>query len=178
MSTLIKRLANLSMMLLLIIIDVNYHRLYAADKDNNAHNPIGCKNVGYEFNLKTLHLLPSQQGTNQALFFIYNSFKQPVTLYQMRHDDSAHSIYMNHAIGANQWAVLSTTERNKRYICTVADANSMYGNIVDCAYYLRVCEYTNVKYGMNNRGNFWLVNSDSRNVAVNQVVHYGIIPGV
>ena len=33
-----------------------------------------------------------------------------------------------------------------------------------------------VKYGLNNKGNYWLVGSNTSGGAVNEVLHYGIIP--
>ncbi len=146
--------------------------------DDNSRNPQGCRNVGYEFDLQTLRLLPHNAGNGQSLYFIYNNSAQNVTLYQMRDQESSHSMYFNHQINANYWAVLSTSEKKMKYICTMPDGRSQYGKIVNCADTLRVCEYTNVKFGMNNRGNYWLVNSTTKNGAINEVVRYGIIPAV
>ena len=99
-----------------------------------------------------------------------------MNLYQMLKDDSSNSMYLNHVINARQWAVLSTSEKALKYICTVDDPKMTYGKIVDCAESLKVCEYARVKYGMNNTGNYWLVNSNTSGGAVNEVLHYGIIP--
>lgn len=145
------------------------------DKDNR--NPTGCRDMGYQFELKTLHLYPQKEGASQSLFFLFNKNDQAVNLYQMHDDESSRSLYLNHVISARQWAVLSTNEKQVKYICTVADPKSRYGKVVDCAENLRVCEFNNVRYGVNNRGNFWLVNSNTRNAAVRDVVRYGIIPG-
>ena len=71
--------------------------------------------------------------------------------------------------------MLSSSERMK-YICTVHDGKSSHGRIVDCANSLKVCEYARVKYGMNNRGNYWLVQGNTRSGAIREVVYYGIIP--
>jgi hypothetical protein len=139
-------------------------------------NPLGCYDTGYVFDLKTLHLLPGRVGKRQSLYFIFNVLPQPVTLYQMRDDESSRSVYLNHSINARQWAGLSTTEKQVKFICTVPEAKNSYGKIVDCAESLRVCEYTNVRFGLNNKGNFWMVNSNNKNGAVRDVVHYGVIP--
>ncbi|RMX22101.1 endopeptidase IV [Legionella jordanis] len=156
-----------------------------ADKDpqavkeaDNMKNPIGCYDTGYQFDLKTLHLLPSMAGKRQSLYFIFNALNQPVNLYQMRDGESSRSLYLNHSINARQWAGLSTTEKKVKFICTVPEAKNPYGKIVDCAESLKVCEYTNVRYGLNNRGNFWIVNSNDKNGAIRDVVHYGVIPGM
>ena len=165
------------MLYLLGVTPLNFAAVDKAEKeDKDNRNPVGCRDVGYQFDLKTLQLLPREAGVNQSMYFIFNKRDKAVNLYQMRDDDSSRSLYLNHVITARQWGVFSTTEKEVKYICTVADSASRYGKVVDCADSLRVCEYANVKYGLNNRGNFWLVNSTSRNAAVRDVVRYGIIP--
>lgn len=145
-------------------------------KDSEDRRPLGCKDLGYQFDLKVLRLLPPETGDRQSLYFLYNTQTKPINLYQMREEDSTRSMYLNHVIRPHQWAVLSTSETEVRYICTINDAKSNYGKVVDCAESLNVCEYARVKYGMNNRGNYWLVDSNSRAGAVSDVLHYGIIP--
>lgn len=146
---------------------------FAKEKSDDAR-PLGCRDVGYEYKLKTLKLKPV--GTElQSLFFIFNSQTKPVNMYQMLKDNSTRSMYLNHTIQPREWAVLSTNEKELKYICTVDDPNLTYGRVVDCAENVKVCEYVRVKYGMNNKGNYWFVDS-SRNGAVQQVLHYGIIP--
>jgi hypothetical protein len=110
------------------------------------------------------------------LYFIFNGLKEPINLYQMLKDDSTRSMHLNHVIQGQQWAVLSTSEEKLKYICTIPDPKLTYGKIVDCAESLKVCEYARVKYGLNNKGNYWLVGSNTSGGAVNEVLHYGIIP--
>jgi hypothetical protein len=147
---------------------------YAADKPDRP--PLGCRDVGYQFDLKVLELLPAEAGEKQSLYFIFNALAKPINLYQMLKDDSTRSMYLNHMIQPQQWAVLSTSEKELKYICTVDDPKSSYGKIIDCSTSIKVCEYARVKYGMNNKGNYWLVNSNTSGGAVNEVIHYGIIP--
>lgn len=146
------------------------------DKDDN-RPPIGCRDVGYKFELETLHLVPGEQGDNQSMYVIHNLTNQAVNLFQMRSDESSRSTYLNHVLGAREWGVLSTSEKLVRFICTVSDKKSPYGQVVDCSQSLQICEYTNVRYGLNNRGNYWLANSSTKGGAASSVVHYGIIPG-
>lgn len=145
-----------------------------ADKDQR--NPLGCRDMGYQYELKALHLLPKVAGDIQSLYFIFNNLNQQVNLYQMRSDESSRSLYLNHAIRSKQWAVFSTSESEVKFICTVPDPKQRYGKVVDCGESVRVCEYINVKYGLNNRGNFWVVSSNTRDAAVKDVLRYGIIP--
>lgn len=164
-----------SLVLMLVMCCTGVTAAFAEEKEDN-RNPIGCSDVGYQYDMHTLTLLPEEQGQTQSMYFLFNKTGQKVTLFQMRDPDSSRSMYMNHQINPGQWGVLSTSEKQVRFICTVPD-NTRYGKIVDCSENLRVCEYTKVKYGLNNRGNYWLVNSNTKNGAIRDVVRYGIIPG-
>jgi hypothetical protein len=140
--------------------------------------PTGCTPVGYKYNLKTLELYPGKEGALQSMYFFHNSLSETISLYQMRDKESEYSTRFNHTIKPNSWAVLAVGEPNIRFICTLGDGKSSYGKIIDCADTVQVCEYVHVKFGLNNKGNFWIVDSNTRNGAVSEVVHYGIIPGV
>lgn len=173
---------NLSLGLLLIIMSIGlaYAGIAKEEKKEKDDNrpPIGCYNAGYQFELQALHLNPGGNGQNQSMYFLFNTLSQPVNLFQMRDEESSRSLYLNHVIGPHEWGILSTNEKKVKFICTVPNKKSQYGQVVDCGQTLRVCEYTKVKYGLNNRGNYWLMNSSTRNGAVSAVVHYGIIPGM
>lgn len=148
-----------------------------AKETEETRNPIGCRDLGHSYDLKVLHLQPEASGTErQAMYFLFNKTNQVVNLYQMRDKDSIYSIYMNSTLQPRLWSVLSTSEPQMKYICTTPDSKSLFGKIVDCGSMLKVCEFNNVIYGLNNRGNFWIVRNNSRNGAVRDVVRYGIIP--
>lgn len=147
-------------------------------EQEEARSPIGCKNMGYQFDLKTLELMSNSVEAKQSLYFIYNASNHNIALFHMRGEESSRSMFLNHKMNAKQWAVLSTAEKKLRYICSIVDGKDPYGRIADCSGLIKVCQYNNVKYGLNNQGNYWLVNSNTRNGAVNAVVHYGIIPGI
>lgn len=176
----IAKLTCVTLSLALLVSPIAFGAAAQKTKDSKfnkeTRNPLGCRDVGYQFELKTLHLLPKAVGNIQSLYFIYNTLGKDVNLYQMRSDESSRSLYMNHVIRAGHWAVLSTTEHEVKFICTIPDSKQRYGTVVDCADSVRVCEYANVKYGLNNRGNFWVVNSNTRDAAVKDVLRYGIIP--
>lgn len=148
------------------------------EQKESARFPIGCRPVGFEQRLKVLSLFPGREGALQSMYFFYNQLPQAISLYQMRGEESEYTTRFNHTIRANSWAVLATGEPLVKFICTLGDGKDSYGKIVDCAEIVKVCEYVHVKFGLNNKGNFWIVESNSRNGAVNEVVHYGIIPGV
>lgn len=163
--------------LLLLGLWIINQAVFAEEKEDN-RNPTGCNDVGYQFELKALKLLPNHDGVGQSLYVIYNQSNKPVTLFQMRESDSSHSMYFNHRINEKNYAILATCEQHMNYICTEENGKNAYGKIVDCKDKLRVCEYNHVKFGLNNKGNYWLVNSNSKNAAVREIVHYGIIPAI
>lgn len=150
----------------------------AVKKKDEERFPIGCTPVGFKQDLKVLTLYPGKEGALQSMYFFYNKLPQTVSLYQMRDRDSEYTTRFNHSVTGSSWAVLATGERKLKFICTLGDGKAAYGKIVDCVDTIKVCEYVHVKFGLNNKGNFWIVDSNTRNGAVNEVVHYGIIPGV
>lgn len=147
-----------------------------AGVDDPSKSPLGCRDQGYEFTLDVLKILPQAEGDRQSLYFIFNRLNSPISFYQMLNENSTRSLYLNHVIKPQQWAVLATSEKELNYICAVNGAASKYGKIVNCSESVKVCEYARVKFGLNNKGNYWFVNSNTRGGAVSDVTHYGIIP--
>ncbi len=157
--------------------------VYAGDKpikDDSERNPLGCVHSGYETSLQVLRLYPGTgeelERDHQSLYFMLNRGDKPLKMYQMQKDDSTTTLPLNHVISPHQWAVLATGEPELRYICAVDDGKSSYGTVVDCAKAVKVCQFARVKFGLNNRGNYWVVQSNTRGGAVQEVVRYGIIP--
>lgn len=176
---------KISIISLLLFGGFLYSPLHAAVKKSAAtaavdetRYPIGCRPVGFSEHLKVLSLFPGKEGALQSMYFFYNKLPETVSLYQMRDKDSEYSTRYNHSIKGSSWAVLAVGEPQVKFICSLGDGKKEYGKILDCAETIKVCEYVNVKFGLNNKGNYWIVDSNTRNGAVNEVVHYGIIPGV
>ncbi|MEI6095880.1 MAG: endopeptidase IV [Gammaproteobacteria bacterium] len=177
----------LGLVLVLMLMNSVWARSSAEDLEGQysdpAKSPLGCRDAGHDYTWNIVRLNhvadPNELGQEeggQALYFLYNRTKQPIYLNQILRDDSTRSTYLNHMILPQQWAVLATNQKELRYICSVNSEKSKYGKIVNCQDSLKVCEYVRVKFGMNNRGNFWIVESANRGSAVGQVVRYGIIP--
>ncbi|OGV28809.1 MAG: hypothetical protein A3E88_06105 [Legionellales bacterium RIFCSPHIGHO2_12_FULL_35_11] len=149
---------------------------YENEFESKIKSPLGCKNTGYEFQLNIVNIQPESIGDRQSLYFVYNKLNSSINLSQLLKNSSSRSTYLNHVILPQSWAVLATGEKELKYICSVNGGNYGNGKIVDCSKSLKICEYTRVKFGLNNRGNYWLVKSASRGRAVGDVVRYGIIP--
>ena len=138
-------------------------------------NPLGCLDLGYQFTLKTLDLKPQTEEGNPSLYFMFNQTSNPIQLSQMRSATDTEEMSNNHVIPPQQWAVLATDHRFVKYACSVADVKAIYGQVVDCAQSLKVCNFVRVKYGLNNRGNFWMVSGANKNSALRAVTLYGVI---
>ena len=165
---------NISFTLCLMFLSLALfsYSLYA--EESEIANPIGCVDADYKYRLKTLNLLP--EANTQTMYFFYNLRTEPITLYQMLGEESTRSMFINHTIEPNKWAVLAVSEQNMRFICTIPNNEDDFGNVVDCRDSVKVCHDKDVRFGLNNKGNFWLVGSNSKNGALRQVVYYGIIP--
>ena len=143
---------------------------------DESKSPLGCRDLGYKYNINVLEIEPEAEGDRQSLYFLYNRLNKPVNLYQKLGDNSVRSMPLNHVINGQQWSVLSTSQKQMKYICAVDETPTKHGNVVSCADTIKVCEYARVKYGLNNKGNYWFSSSTNRNRAVADVLHYGIIP--
>ena len=143
---------------------------------DESKSPLGCRDQAYQFKLNTLSIQPDITGDRQSLYFIFNRSTQPVSLHQMLGDESVRSMPLNHVINAQQWSVLATNQKELKYICAVGSPTSKHEKVVNCSETIKVCEYARVKFGLNNRGNYWFSSSTNRNRAVADALHYGIIP--
>ncbi len=178
MKTLIRK-GLLALSVLCVINVAQALDLSAAEEEeagDASKSPLGCRDVGYQYQLNVVNLLPEAAGDRQSLYFLFNRTNKPLKLYQMRGEESTRSMYLNHVIRPQQWGVLATSEKEVKYICTTEDSKTRFGKIVNCADSIKVCEYARVKFGLNNRGNYWVVGSNSRGGAVGEVIRYGIIP--
>lgn len=138
-------------------------------------NPLGCRDLGYQFTLKTLDLKPEVEEGSPSLYFMFNQTSKPIQLSQMRSETNTEQMSINHVIPPQQWAVLATDHKFVKYACSVADGKTNYGQVVDCAQSLKICNFARVKYGLNNRGNFWMVSGTNKNSALRAVTVYGVI---
>ena len=146
-----------------------------ADTEREDKNPLGCRDLGYHFILKTLDLTPPEPEGIASLFFMFNKTSKPIQLSQMRPANDTEEMSINHIIPPQQWAVLAMDHQHVKYACRVSDGKSPYGQIVDCATSLQICDFARVKFGLNNRGNFWMVKGNSKNGALQEVTNYGVI---
>jgi hypothetical protein len=171
MKTLNSKMRLPCLMLLMFFFSVSVCRA----EEPEDKNPLGCRDSGYQFTLRTLDLIPHNQEGMPSLFFIYNRTTQPIQLSQMLSLEDSSRTSINHTIPPRQWAVLAMDRKNVKYACSVPNKKSIYGQVTDCAQSLKICNFARVKYGLNNRGNFWMVSGTSKNAALREVTYYGVI---
>lgn len=157
-------------MLLVLSASPVFSAMEAEDK-----NPLGCRELGYEYHLKTLNLVPPEPEGVPSLYFMFNRTSKPILLSQMRTKEDTDEMSINHIIPPRQWAVLAMDHQFVKYACSAIDGKTPYGQVVDCAEVVKVCDFARVKYGLNNRGNFWMVSGNSKNGALRDVTYYGVI---
>lgn len=143
-----------------------------ADADEESRRPYACKNVGYRFFMNTLELQPRSEGDKESLYFFYNQSDEPLLLYHLLGQKAYTQTFLNQQLAPKQWAALILGEKKVRFLCAQGDDR----HIVSCPSNLTVCEFAKTRFGINNRGHFWLVIAASKEQAIRQVEHYGIVP--
>lgn len=137
--------------------------------------PRGCHDEGYSFTHKSLTLMPSKAGKNDSVYFIYNNSEQTLNLFQLKSEKENMGLNINNKIEPFHWGVYSTDESLVRFACSVPSPVYDHGQLINCQKALNVCEYTNVKYGLNNRGNYWMSRSNTKNGALKRVNRLGVL---
>ncbi len=137
--------------------------------------PRGCHNEGYAFHYKTLTLLPAKAGNYDSVYFIYNKSNSTINLYQLKDANEHLGLNINNKIKPHKWGVYSPDEEQVRFACSIPSSKYDHGKLIDCRKALKVCEYTKVKYGLNNRGNYWMARSTTKNGAIRRSVIIGVL---
>ena len=137
--------------------------------------PRGCHNEGYTYHHKALTLLPAKAGNSDSVYFIYNKSPSTVNLYQLKTADEHMGININNKIRPYSWGVYSSNESMVKFACSTPSDKYDHGKLVGCQQTLKVCEYTNVKYGLNNRGNYWMSRSDTKSNSLRRVNKIGVL---
>lgn len=137
--------------------------------------PTGCREVGFGFKHYMLILYPYAAGQSQSLYFIHNKTRKLIKFYQMRSGDEAYIYHLNNKIQPKQWGALATDEKKVKFVCTMLSEKSKYGEIVDCAEVLELCEYPNVQFAINNYGNYWAVESGTKSEVIKKVIRQGVL---
>lgn len=155
-----------SAVLIMIGVSLFSSGLARSNPEDEHKMPNGCRQVGYAFKYKQLMLYPEKAGLALSVYFMYNKSEYPVRLYQTRGDEDAYFSHLVNTIQPGRWGALSVDDKFMKFICTKVESRSNYGRITDCQDLLQVCEWDNVLFGVNNRGNYWAVTSNSRSGAM------------
>tara|TARA_B110000908_G_C10215283_1_gene432497 strand:+ start:196 stop:747 length:552 start_codon:yes stop_codon:yes gene_type:complete len=158
-----------------VVLSIAIFSHATAATSNPSVLPRGCHNEGYSFHHKALTLLPSKAGNNDSVYFVYNNSGSTINLYQLKSANAHMGLNINNKIRAYSWGVYSSDEDLVRFACSIENSDYDHGQLVDCQERLDVCEYTHVKYGLNNRGNYWMSRSNTRGGALRRVNRLGVL---
>jgi hypothetical protein len=137
--------------------------------------PKGCHDEGYSFHHQALTLFPARAGNNDSVYFVYNNSGSTINLYQLKSANTHMGLNINNKLRPYNWGVYSSDEALVRFACSIPSTKYTYGKLTDCRANLKVCEYTHVKYGQNNRGNYWMSRSTTKNGALRRVNRLGVL---
>jgi hypothetical protein len=159
----------------LIAIMISVTAVAKKSKVKRFEYPPGCNQEGYSLDYNVLFLHPHAAGNPASLYFVYNNSKKPVTLYQSQRDDADYIINTNNVVLPKMWAVFATDEQKVKFICAHRNKKYKYGKLIDCSQVIKACEFTNVVFGLNNSGNYWVVTNNTKKGAIRQSVRHGIL---
>ena len=137
--------------------------------------PRGCLQEGFTFHHRALTLLPAKAGSQDSVYFMYNKSNRPINLYQLKGANEHMGLNINNQIKPHQWGVYSSDEDQVRFACSVPSTKYKKGELVDCQERISLCEFTKVKYGLNNRGNYWMASSTSKSGAIRRSIIIGVL---
>lgn len=148
--------------------------------NNNNHKktirfPIGCKKMGYRFDLYNVLFTASNQRKSQTVYFIHNISQKPVQLLQSVTGNEPYTLYINGKINPNRWSVFAVSGRNLKYTCTHYNQSRKQHRVINCRHVLEICEFPKTRFGTNHRGTYWLAFNQSRKSAVDLARFHGIL---
>lgn len=138
--------------------------------------PTGCSPIGFKFSNGVLVLAPvhKAEAQQQVIYFIQNKSKQDILFTDQRDSNLPYIMHNNNSLKSNLWAVFAADSKTK-FICSKTDKAQTVQSILDCEDLVKVCEYANVKFALNNRGNYWATSNMSMSEAIREIVHQGIL---
>lgn len=172
-----KKMHDRKLLSVALIVFMSFNVL-AAKKDGQKkpqRYPTGCYQKGFDIKHQVLMLHPEKAGKADSMYFIHNLTSHPIRLQQMRSGDEPFVMHLNATVQPNAWGVYASDEKSVKFICTKPSYGSKFGEMIDCSGKLDICEYTNVKFGNNIHGNYWVVNSASMRRAQRSATRQGAL---
>jgi hypothetical protein len=137
--------------------------------------PVGCKPIGYKFDLYNVIFTPSTKKYLQTVYFIRNKSNRTIQLLQANDGSDPYIINIDGNIKPYRWSVLSVSENKIKYICTNYDKRKNKHRVISCQNALQICEFPHTRFGTNHRGTYWLTLNKSRRSAINATRFHGIL---
>ncbi len=136
--------------------------------------PVGCVNVGYQFDLYNVVLKPSSAYSKQTIYFIRNKSNKSVYLHESVKHNKGYLVYTNGQVSQKRWSVLAVAKSNMKFTCTTYDKRKHEHRVINCKTALDICEFPRAHFGSNHRGTYWLIFNESKKEAMRIAKVYGI----
>ena len=136
--------------------------------------PNGCKPVGFEYQDGMLVLMPvSETDQIQTVYLIHNMSHDTVNFISKKMPNQVFAPKYKHSIRPASWSSFSTNEHKIQFICK--QGGYSYGQQINCADVLEICQYPRAKFAPHNGGTYWIKKSESRRQAVRSVIRNGVL---
>lgn len=169
-----KILITLPPLLLIAGLLLGYADFSYAKKGPPRKFPHGCRELGYEFKGPLLVLKPVSEETSQTLYLLHNSSHNKLVLELVHLPEQPFIPNFANEVHGDQWAALAMDRQIMQFRC-----QKMLGGgrtqSVSCENTVEACQYTRAKFASNNRGNYWVENSNSKIGVVRTAITKGIL---
>lgn len=139
----------------------------------NREFPLGCKQVGFQF--KRGHLVLKPDNPSEPLltiFFIHNRSDHPVQMAVVANPRDPFPVDQENVLEPDGWGAFVQNEPEVTFYCAAKDDSHHH---MDCAEVLSACQYPNAKFAEHNTGTYWIATADTRNKAVKETIHAGVL---
>lgn len=137
--------------------------------------PVGCKQMGYKFDLYNVIFTPSTIRYPQTIYFIHNVSNKTVYMLQNNEGPKPYVLHINGKISPNKWSVLAVSEPKLKYLCVNYNEQKNDLTVINCQKIIEICEFPRSRFGTNHRGTYWLVFNKSRKGSVNTARYHGVL---
>ena len=153
------------------------HPLFAKNNQpkENIRFPIGCKPMGYKFDLYNVIFRPSNKMYSQTVYFILNKSNMIIHLLQVSNGNELYLVHIDGNIYPNKWSVLAASETEIKYICTQYNEYKDDHRVLNCQKVLDICEFPRARFGTNHRGTYWLTLNQSLISALKVARFHGVL---
>lgn len=141
---------------------------------DNVKLPVGCKKVGYKFDLFNVIFKPSFEKRSQAIYFIHNISGRQIYLHEAGADDGPYIMHLNGTIDTAHWSVFALSKKTMKFNCAYFDRSKKMHEVTSCKNALAICQFPRAKFGPNQHGTYWVLYNATRKEAMGITKEHGV----